>query len=745
MPNTTQVAAPTRIFVVEDEAIISKDIQRALKKSGYEVVGSAVSGPSALEQIAADVPDLVLMDIHIKGPFDGIETAARVRAQLRVPVVYLTAFADAPTLERARETGPFGYVLKPFEERELTTAIEMALYKHRAERELQQSQELLAATLNSIGEGVIAADSDERVTFINPVACALTGWPHDEALGRALDEVFRVVGGAAARAPIERAWRGDNLAPETPLPRARGERRAGQRRASQRAGDDRREDVTPVAEPSGEAKTHALTLMRRGGASLPIDANALPLRDAEGQISGVVTTFSDVTQRRALEERLVHQAFHDALTGLPNRALFSNRLRHTLSQVQSRAVRGKGSACVAVLFIDMDNFKWVNDSLGHEVGDHLLIEVAERLRSCLRGGDTASRFGGDEFTVLIDHVENPRYALEIAARIVKELQSPFQMGGQAIYSSPSIGLSYSASGQETPDELIRNADTAMYDAKRRGKARVAVFETSLSHAARQRLELGNDLRRALDNGELSLHYQPKVVLETGALTGMEALCRWNHPTRGMVAPLEFIPLAEEMGFIVPLGHWVLRAACEQARAWHLAAPNKEPFCLNVNVSALQLEHPGFVDELEEILIETGLEARHLVLEITESMVMDDVDSKLPILHQLKDLGVRLAIDDFGTGYSSLSYLQMFPLDFLKIDRQFVRGGGKGNGEGGEAVILNSMIALAHALGLTVVAEGAETADEVGQLRALGCDLAQGYYFAKPMAVADLEAWMKRAD
>ena len=690
-----------KIFVVEDEVIISKDIQRSLKKLGYEVVGSAVSGASALERIAENAPDLVMMDINIKGDIDGIETAALVRERFHVPVIYLTAFADAPTLERAKTTGPFGYLLKPFEERELGTAIEMGLYKHRAERELQQSQELLFATLRSIGDAVIATDQDERVTFINPVACHLTGWSEDDALTQTLGNVFRLAGGSAARAPIEDALSGQ-----------------------------------PGAVAALEGK-QAMTLLRRNGLSLPIDGHITPLRDSNAQITGVVATFRDVTQTRALEERLVHQAFHDSLTGLPNRALFGNRLRHALSQMQARLQRGREQGWIAVLFIDLDNFKWVNDSLGHQAGDHLLVEVAERLVGCLRGTDTAARFGGDEFTVLIDHVENPNYAMNIAQRIVKALGEPFSVGGQMIYSSPSIGVAYSQHGQESADELIRNADTAMYDAKRRGKARLSVFEPELSAVARQRLQLGSDLRSALARGEISLHYQPKVALDDGALHGVEALCRWEHPTRGFVPPTEFIPLAEEIGMIIPLGRWVLREACNQAVRWRALAPDAPPFRMNVNLSAMQLDQLNFADEVKEILAETGMDAQHLTLEITESVVMNEIEAKLVLLHQLKALGVRLAIDDFGTGYSSLSYLQMFPLDFLKIDRQFVRE----SGHGGDGVILNSMIALAHALGLTVVAEGAETEGEVGQLRELGCDIAQGYYFARPMPADAATAWM----
>ena len=697
--------ATTQIFVVEDEVIISKDIQRSLRKLNYEVAGSSVSGTGALEQLAALAPDarpdLVLMDINIKGDFDGIETAARVREQFHIPVIYLTAFADAPTLERAKITEPFGYLLKPFEERELSTTIEMGLYKHRAERQLQQSQELLFATLYSIGDGVIAADRNERVTFINPSACALTGWDEAEAMGAAMSHVLRFDGPVAARLLVERALNGQG------------------------------DDVATLR------ASNALTLLRRNGLSLPIDGTITPLRDSAAEITGVVATFRDVTPTRALEERLVHQAFHDSLTGLPNRALFVNRLRHTLSQVSARMMRGKNQGCLAVLFIDLDNFKWVNDSLGHETGDYLLVEVGERLRNCLRATDTAARFGGDEFTVLIDHVENPDYAMQIAERIVAALGEPFTLSGQTIYSSPSIGVAYSLAGQETSEELIRHADTAMYDAKRRGKARIALFEPSLSEVARARMQLGNDLRVALARGEISLHYQPKVSLGDGHLHGVEALCRWQHPTRGAIPPAEFIPLAEEIGMIVPLGRWVLREACAQGRRWQEMTPDQPPFRINVNLSAMQLEQTNFADEVREILEETGLGADFLTLEITESVVMNEIEAKLAILKNLKKLGVQLAIDDFGTGYSSLSYLQLFPLDFLKIDRQFVREGG----QGGDGVILNSMISLAHALQLTVVAEGAETESEVSQLREMGCDIAQGYYFARPMPAEQATAWM----
>ncbi|RYX81215.1 EAL domain-containing protein [bacterium] len=716
-----------RVFVVEDEMIISKDIQRTLISLGYEVAGHAVSGQSAIERARESKPDIVLMDIHIKGDRDGIETASIISEELKVPIVYLTAFADAATIDRAKQTMPYGYLLKPFEERELQTTIEMALYKHRAEIELARSQALITATLNSIGEGVLAADEQGRVTFLNPVAQVLTGWTIEEAMGCDWHEIFQ----------LER--------------------------------EDAVEHILPPGARAGGIR--ARMLRSREGNVRPVEMHITPLRSAEGEAVGLVLTFRDVTERRALEERLVHQAFHDPLTALPNRALLTSRLRHSLHQKariteNERRDRSSGNSsedthgCLSILFLDMDNFKVVNDSLGHAAGDAMLIEIASRLERCLRAGDTAARFGGDEFVILIDDVNNPRYATQIAERIVAALQEPFDVGGQKVYSSPSIGVAFASKGNETAEDMLRDADAAMYDAKKRGKACYSVFHNSLSFAARERLDIGNELRLALENEEFVLHYQPKIELSTGHIYGVEALVRWNHPKRGLLSPVEFIGVAEEMGLIVPIGRWILREACAQAMRWqqqdissHLSmsvnvsarqltdtmatvpVPTGQ-FDMNINVSARQLQHPDLVREVAQILVDTGLDPHNLVLEITESVLMDEADSSMTVLEELKALGVRLAIDDFGTGYSSLAYLRVFPVDFLKIDRQFVRGVGQN--AGGE-IILNSMIDLAHALKLTVVAEGAETAEEVIELRKLGCDLAQGYFFARPLAPEDLSA------
>ena len=381
-------------------------------------------------------------------------------------------------------------------------------------------------------------------------------------------------------------------------------------------------------------------------------------------VGGVVVNYRDVTSRKTLEEELRHQAFHDSLTGLANRALFVDRLEHALS-LSLRAPRP-----LAVLFVDLDDFKTINDSLGHGEGDAILVSVAERLRGALRSGDTLARMGGDEFAIL---VEDPPAASEptaVADRVVAVLQAPFTQGGKELFVHASVGVAVVTSRDQTADELLRNADVSMYIAKRKGKNRIEVFEPSMHTAALARLALKGDLERALEREEFFVLYQPVMDLSTLEIVGVEALVRWRHPERGVVGPLTFIPVAEETGLIIELGRWVLLEACRQAEAWHLAAPTRS-LTMNVNVSGRQVAEPGFVAEVAQILAETALDPTRLVLEFTEGVLIQDTEATMATLRDLKSLGVRLAIDDFGTGYSSLSYVRQFPIDVLKIDRSFV--------------------------------------------------------------------------
>jgi len=450
-------------------------------------------------------------------------------------------------------------------------------------------------------------------------------------------------------------------------------------------------------------------------------------RDEHGKALEFGGSLTDVTHRKVAEEQLAHRAFYDPLTNLPNRALFLDRLRHALR----RATRRKDFA-FAVLFLDIDRFKVINDSLGHMAGDRLLVMVARRLEISLRPGDSVARLGGDEFTVLLDDIKDISDATTVAERIQKELSAPFDIGGQEIFTSSSIGIACSTTGYQRPEDVLRDADTAMYRAKAHGRARHALFDTAMhAHVLRQ-LQLEAELRRAVERGEMFVQYQPIVALGEGRVTGVEALARWRSTERGLVEPSEFIPVAEETGLIQPLGRWVLREACIEAMQWR-SQSSAGACTLSVNLSSKQLSQPDLANVIDEVLRETELPAEHLQLEITESAILDHPEAAANTLRRLKQLGVRLSIDDFGTGYSSLSYLQRFPIDALKIDRSFVQHLGVDRAiDGDDARIVRAIVMIGRNLGKQVIAEGVETADQLALLRDVGCDFAQGYFFAKPL-------------
>ena len=469
----------------------------------------------------------------------------------------------------------------------------------------------------------------------------------------------------------------------------------------------------------------------RDGSWLHTETVAANLLD-DPNVGGLVLNTRDVSERKQLEDQLVHQAFHDGLTGLANRTLFTERVEQALASI--------GPTDVAVLFVDLDDFKNVNDSLGHASGDQLLVAAAKRLKSCLRPGDTASRFGGDEFAVLLERVADRDAASAVAARVIETLHQPFGLQGRAIPIQASVGVAIGRRGVEDADALLRNADVAMYAAKAGGKDRYEVFRPEMHADMVQRLELEAELRHAADRGELVLHYQPIVELASGRITRVEALVRWAHPTRGLLGPAAFVPLAEEHGMIGPIGRWVLDEACRQARRWQDRFPGAPPLSMHVNLSGRQLQQPGLIAEVAQSLEACALEPDLLTLEITETVLMADTDTVSQRLRDLKQLGVRLAIDDFGTGYSSLSYLRRFPIDMLKIDKAFVDGIG-GIGEGREdAALAHAIINLSHTLQLHTIAEGIELPEQAANLAELGCHDGQGYHFARPLgseAMTDL--------
>ena len=449
-------------------------------------------------------------------------------------------------------------------------------------------------------------------------------------------------------------------------------------------------------------------------------------------VGGLISNIRDITERQALEARLRHQAFHDALTGLPNRALFLDRLGHTLER------GARDNAAVGVLLLDLDGFKHVNDSLGHAAGDRLLVAFAKRLPGCcLRPGDTLARLGGDEFAVLLEGLGEADEAARVAERLTTSpmLAAPYPIDEREVVVRASVGVVVGRAGGTDAAALLRDADTALYRAKAGGRGGYVVFDPTMKAMAVARLELEADLRRAIERGELTLHYQPLVTLVNGRVARAEALLRWTHPTRGAVPPLDFIPLAEEIGVIREIGRWGLGEACRQAAEWRRAHGERAPIVC-VNLSAREFADPALAEAVGRTLREVALDPAGLALEITEGVLMDAAPGTLATLWQLKGLGVGLAVDDFGTGYSSLAYLKRFPVDTLKLDKAFIDGLGQ---DGDDTAIVEAVTSLAHALGLAVVAEGVETADQAASLHRLGCDLAQGYHFARPLTAAALAA------
>jgi diguanylate cyclase (GGDEF)-like protein/PAS domain S-box-containing protein len=452
-------------------------------------------------------------------------------------------------------------------------------------------------------------------------------------------------------------------------------------------------------------------------------SRGLAVMDSNRYVYRMTGSLTDVTEQKQAEKQLLYNAFHDALTGLPNRALFMDRLKHALGEVK----KGDGYS-FGVLFLDLDRFKVVNDSLGHQIGDQLLVAAARRLEACLRPGDTVARLGGDEFAIILDHVRHVSDAIQAAERIRERLAAPFNISDHEVFISASIGIALNQTASEEPDEIMRNADTAMYRAKDQGRGCFELFNKSMHarNAALSQLETG--LRGALAHNEFSVHYQPIISLESWRISGFEALLRWEHPEHGYISPLKFIPVAEETGLIIQIGQWVLREACQQLRLWQEQFPSDPPLSISVNLSGKQFSQRDLIDCISQILSETGLDPSSLKIEITESAIIENIDAAAMMLKRIKALGIRVCLDDFGTGYSSLSYLHRFPIDTLKIDRSFVsRINLPKNVE-----IVKTILTLAGNLGMDVVAEGVETREQVLQLTGLNCEYVQGYLLSKPI-------------
>ncbi len=562
-------------------------------------------------------------------------------------------------------------------------------------RELAIEKDRALVTLESIGDGVITTDAHGRVEYLNPVAERLTAYTSGDAAGRDASEVFAIVH-ASTRQP-----------PADPVVACLREAR-----------------VVDVSEP--------VVLIARTGVETAVDLTAAPIRDRDGRVIGTVLVFRDISQERAMAERVSHQATHDALTNLPNRLLLMDRLEQALLRCPWH------ERFVAVIFLDLDHFKLVNDTLGHDMGDQLLLQVAERLIGSVRPGDTVCRLGGDEFIVLLTDIAQRDDILTLAQKIIARLDEPYLLGGQEYFCSASAGISVAQEQGITPMVLLKNADVALYRAKESGRSNFQFFSEDMNKHAIKALQLKTGLRYALDRDELVVHYQPQVDLRTGRIVGAEALVRWNHPVMGMIPPMEFIPVAEESGLIFPISELVLAEACKQAKQWQAAGL---PLRVAVNLSGRQFRQIGLAEHVQRLLEKVGLNPEWLELELTESILVKDAAAAITVCTELKAIGVRFAIDDFGTGYSSLSYLKRFPVDTLKVDRSFIK---ELPGNGDDAAICTAIVAMAHSLNLSVVAEGVETTAQRDLLTRKGFDAAQGYLFGRPVPVEDLTA-LWRAD
>jgi diguanylate cyclase (GGDEF)-like protein/PAS domain S-box-containing protein len=683
----TRNKARFKILLIQNDPSAAARIKTALaaeEPGSFEVewVRQLSQGLKVLSKmgIAAVLLDLSLPDS------EGVETFDKLfAASPDVPILILAGNGTEGLAKEAVSRGAKDYLVAAhLDTYSLQRALRNAVERSSIEDALYAEKERAVVTLNSIGDAVLCTNISGRITYLNAVAEEMTGWPLIEAIGKPLAEVFRIIDEATrqtARDPMQMA----------------------------------------VEQNKTVGLTANCVLIRRDGFESAIEDSAAPIHDRSGRVIGAVIVFHDVSAARAMALEMTHTAHHDVVTGLPNRLLLNDRI------TQSISLALRQNRPIAVLFIDLDHFKNINDSLGHAAGDELLRSVSKRLMSCGRASDTVSRQGGDEFAILLPEITHAQDAATCAAKIILALNAPHFIGTRTLHIGASIGISLYPKDGEDAETLIKNADTAMYHAKEHGRGNFQFFEADMNLKAVQRQSIESEMRRALTNQEFLLHYQPKVNLDTGEITGVEALIRWQHPEQGFIAPAEFVPIAEDCGLIVPIGRWVMREACRQARAWQDAGLRH--LRMAVNVSAVEFREKSFVENVRTVLSDTGLRPQYLVLELTERVLMEHAESTALLLEELKTMGVHLAVDDFGTGYSSLSYLRQFPIDVLKIDQSFIK---KITSNLDDSTIIAAIIAMGRNLHHIVIAEGIETQEQVAYLQSQHCEEGQGYLLSPPV-------------
>ena len=699
----------TSILVVDDRAIYRDSLVRLLEVSGDFVVRAADGGAEALAEIERACPDIVLLDL-IMPDMTGHEVIERITARGHdTRVIVVSGEPSFEHVQRALTRGALDFIRKPYEPEELLSTvarvrdrIRLERRNHAMELRLAHSEQLHRFVVDASPDLIYMLDAQGRFTFVNQRVETLLGFPRDELIGLPYTA----------------------LIPEDQLELARfafTERRTGER-------------------ATRDVEIQLVSRMLGGTAGdsgrAPVEISAMGIYAGEGEARRRVGTWGiarDIAERKRAQETIDFQAWHDALTHLPNRALFSDRLELAIAQAQ-RAERQ-----LAVMSLDLDRFKIVNDTLGHTIGDRLLRAVTARLKGCIRRGDTLARFGGDEFCLLLPDVRSSADVEVIAQKILRRLQTPFLVDEHELFVSASIGIAMYPETGDSAEAMVRAADIAVHHVKARGKNACQFFDARMGEVVSSRMLIERELRNALLTDELEPHYQPQVNVETGEVVGVEALARWNHPERGEVSPAEFIPLAEETGLIVPVDQSVQRSACLDVARWR--REGHQGLGLSMNISAAQIESEDFVEWMLTMLEETGMGTEGVKLEITESVIMREMDVIVPKLRKLSARGIAIGIDDFGTGYSSLSYLQHFPVDTLKIDRAFV---SDIRGEGAESSIVNAIIHMAKGLGLDIIAEGVENETQLRYLHTQGCRQVQGYIYSRPLSKRDLGAYLDEA-
>jgi len=688
------------VLLIQDDPADAEAIRAALLSSGdgpFQVVWVRRCS-EALEQLkperqqvqpmgprmAAILVDLLLPDSR------GLETVDQLlRAAPQIPILVLCTARDEDVAKLAVQHGAQDYLLKTrVDSYLLHKALGSMIERSAIAEALFEERERAQVTLKSIGDAVVSIDARGHVTYLNIVAETMTGWSRDEAAGHSVEEVLRIV----------------DVTTREIVP-------------------------NPMALAIRENKTVDLkancVLIRRDGVETGIEESAAPIHDRQGQVTGAVMVFHDVSMARALSLKMYHLAQHDGLTDLPNRMLLDDRLAQAITLCHRNQQK------LAVLFLDLDRFKHINDTLGHDFGDRVLRNAAQRLLQCVRSSDTVSRQGGDEFVIVLSEIAHSQDAEGCAAKILSALSVPVRIDEHDLYITASIGIATYPDDGNDAETLLKHADLAMYHAKANGFNTFQFFEPGMNARAAERQLLENGLRHAIEREQFVLHYQSKINLATGAIVGVEALVRWCHPERGLILPGQFLAIAEESGLIVPIGRWVMTECCNRARAWRDAG--LPPIRMAINISAVELRTKGFVSGVRAMLTQAKLEPSDLELELTETFLLQNADSTAAVLEALKDVGVRLALDDFGTGYASLSHLRRFPIDTLKIDRSFVRDIAM---DSDDASIVRAVIGMGKSLDMQVVAEGVETSEQFDFLRQQGCPEGQGYYFSEPIVAAE---------